>query len=176
MFALDPAKVLVVLVVALVVLGPDKLPRAARQLGAAWHQLRRWRAQLEEEVRGSFPDLPPAHTISQAVRSPLSFLDRLADAHEDGAAVPDPGAPAMGSAMASGAASPHDGSLAAGSAPWGAAAGGRDPDRPSLPEPGPVPPGGLWGPNRRPAVDPVPDVAAPGTRWRARPGADPSMN
>jgi sec-independent protein translocase protein TatB len=106
---LDPAKVLVVLVVALVVLGPDKLPRAARQLGAAWNQLRRWRSRLEEEVRGTFPDLPPASTIGEAVRSPLRFLDRLADEHDGsdpaggtpspaGAtpatrAVPDPGAP-----------------------------------------------------------------------------------
>lgn len=85
MLNLDPGKVLVVLLVALVVLGPDKLPRAARQAGAAWHQLRRWRARLEEEVRGSFPDLPAADTLTEVVRSPLRFLDRLADEHDAGA-------------------------------------------------------------------------------------------
>jgi len=84
---LDPAKLLVVLLVALVVLGPDKLPRAARQAGAAWSQLRQWRARLEEEVRGSFPDLPSTDTITQAVRSPLGFLDRLADGHVAGEGV-----------------------------------------------------------------------------------------
>ncbi|MDA8071063.1 MAG: twin-arginine translocase TatA/TatE family subunit [Actinomycetota bacterium] len=81
MLSLDPAKLLVVLLVALVVLGPDKLPRAARQAGAAWSQLRQWRTRLEEEVRGSFPDLPSTDVITQAVRSPLSFLDHLADGH-----------------------------------------------------------------------------------------------
>lgn len=115
MLSLDPAKVLVVLVVALVVLGPDKLPRAARQLGAAWSQLRQWRARLEAEVRGTFPDLPPAHTIGEAVRSPLRFLDRLADEHGDaeGVAVPDAGAPDAG-APAPGAAPAAGGPLADG--------------------------------------------------------------
>ena len=82
MLSLSPAKILVVLVIALIVLGPDKLPGLARQVGALWGDLRRWRARLETEVRDVFPDLPPAHEISQAVRSPLSFLNRLADDHE----------------------------------------------------------------------------------------------
>jgi sec-independent protein translocase protein TatB len=82
MLSLSPAKIVVVLVIALVVLGPDKLPGMAHQIGALWGDLRRWRARLETEVRDVFPDLPPAHEISQAVRSPLSFLNRLADDHE----------------------------------------------------------------------------------------------
>jgi sec-independent protein translocase protein TatB len=79
---LDPAKLLVVLIVALIVLGPDKLPSVARQAGAAWGELRRFRQRLESEVRGSFPDLPSTEQVAQAVRSPLAFLDQLADAHE----------------------------------------------------------------------------------------------
>lgn len=82
MLDLSPIKVLIVLVVALVVLGPDKLPQLARQLGAAWGDFRRWRARVESEVRGSFPDLPSTAKITDAVRSPLGFLDRLADEHE----------------------------------------------------------------------------------------------
>lgn len=82
---LDPAKLLVVLVIALIVLGPDKLPQVSRQLGAMWGDLRRWRARLENEMRDTFPDLPPTHEVVQAVRSPLAFLDRLADAHENSA-------------------------------------------------------------------------------------------
>lgn len=78
---LSPAKVLIILVVALVVLGPDKLPRVAKQIGALWGEFRRFREKLESDVRGSFPDLPSTDTITQAVRSPLSFLDNLADAH-----------------------------------------------------------------------------------------------
>jgi sec-independent protein translocase protein TatB len=79
---LDPAKLLVILIVALVVLGPDKLPGVARQMGAAWGEIRRFRERLETEVRGTFPDLPSTHQVAQAVRSPLAFLDQLADAHE----------------------------------------------------------------------------------------------
>ena len=78
---LSPAKLLVILVVGVIVLGPDKLPGVARQLGAAWHSFRRFRERLESEVRGSFPDLPPTDVITQAVRSPLVFLDGLADKH-----------------------------------------------------------------------------------------------
>jgi hypothetical protein len=54
----------------------------ARQIGAAWHDLRQWRTRIESEVRGTFPNLPPTHEVAQAVRSPLAFLDRLADEHE----------------------------------------------------------------------------------------------
>src|SRR5579875_1309107 len=86
MLSLSPAKILVVLVVALVVLGPEKLPEVARQMGAAWGDLRRLRHRLESEVRDVFPDLPPTHEVAQAVRSPLAFLDRLADEHERGTA------------------------------------------------------------------------------------------
>src|SRR5580658_2543504 len=82
MLSLSPAKLLVLLVIALIVLGPEKLPQMARQLGALWGDLRRFRTRLESDVRGAFPDLPPTHEVAQAVRSPLAFLDRLADEHE----------------------------------------------------------------------------------------------
>ena len=81
---LSPAKVLIILVVALVVLGPDKLPKVAKQIGALWGEFRKFRERLESDVRSSFPDLPSTDTITQAVRSPLSFLDNLADAHTRG--------------------------------------------------------------------------------------------
>jgi TatA/E family protein of Tat protein translocase len=80
---LSPAKLLVILVVALVVLGPDKLPKVARQIGGLWGDFRKFRERLETDVRGTFPDLPSTDTITQAVRSPLTFLDSLADAHGD---------------------------------------------------------------------------------------------
>jgi sec-independent protein translocase protein TatB len=78
---LSPAKVLVILVVALIVLGPDKLPKMAKQIGSLWGDFRKFRERLESDVRGNFPDLPSTDTIAQAVRSPLSFLDNLADSH-----------------------------------------------------------------------------------------------
>ena len=82
MLSLSPAKILVVLVIMLIVLGPDKLPGMARQIGATWHDFRTWRSKLETEVRGTFPDLPPTQEVARVVRSPLAFLDRLAAEHE----------------------------------------------------------------------------------------------
>ena len=78
---LSPAKILVVLVVAVIVLGPDKLPKVARQVGSLWGDFRRLRQRLESDVRGNFPDLPSTEKITQAVRSPITFLDSLADTH-----------------------------------------------------------------------------------------------
>ncbi len=81
---LSPAKLLVIVVIALVVLGPDKLPAVARQIGALWGDFSTFRHKLESEVRDTFPDLPSTDTITQAVRSPLSFLDTLAETHGPG--------------------------------------------------------------------------------------------
>lgn len=81
MTLLSPAKLLVVLVVAVIVLGPDKLPKVARQVGTLWGDFRRMRQRLETDVRGNFPDLPSTEKITQAVRSPITFLDSLADTH-----------------------------------------------------------------------------------------------
>lgn len=84
---LSPAKLLVILVVALIVLGPDKLPRVAKQIGGLWGDFRKFRDRLEADVRGTFPELPSSDKIARAVRSPLSFLDDLAasDSNENDA-------------------------------------------------------------------------------------------
>lgn len=81
MDVLSPAKLLVILVVALVALGPEKLPKVARQVGGLWGDFRKFRERLESEVRDTFPELPSTEAITQAVRSPISFLDTLADTH-----------------------------------------------------------------------------------------------
>jgi hypothetical protein len=62
---LDPAKLLVILVLALVVLGPERLPKAARQVGALWRDFTLWRERLEQEVRSAVPDLdlPPLPVV-----------------------------------------------------------------------------------------------------------------
>ncbi|MDE3085202.1 MAG: twin-arginine translocase TatA/TatE family subunit, partial [Acidobacteriota bacterium] len=100
MFTLSPWKIVVIVVVALLVLGPEKLPSVARQVGGFWGDFRRFRARLEDEVRGVFPDLPPSHEVARAVRSPLAYLNRLADEHEQQSAL---GAPAAADAGAGGA-------------------------------------------------------------------------
>ena len=52
-------EILVVLVVALVVLGPKRLPDAARQMGKAMAEFRRMSTGIQAEVRDVFNDPLP---------------------------------------------------------------------------------------------------------------------
>ncbi|MHB8438200.1 MAG: twin-arginine translocase TatA/TatE family subunit [Acidimicrobiales bacterium] len=79
MLFLSPEKLLIVLVVAVIVLGPDKLPKAARHAASLWRTLTSLRTRLETEARSAIPELPSFATITDAMRSPLAYLDRLAD-------------------------------------------------------------------------------------------------
>lgn len=90
---LDPGKLLVIGAVALVVVGPEQLPKVARTIGSLWHDFSRWRATLDEQVRGVFPDLPATHEIAAAVRSPVTLLDRWA---REAAAPTNPAEPPTG--------------------------------------------------------------------------------
>ena len=58
LFNLDPGKLLVIAVVAIILLGPDRLPRVAHQLGGAWRSFDEFRHRVESEVRSTMPDLP----------------------------------------------------------------------------------------------------------------------
>ena len=60
MGSIGPVEVLVVLVVALLVLGPQKLPDAARSVGRAIGEIRRYTAGFQNEMRDAFADPPPS--------------------------------------------------------------------------------------------------------------------
>ncbi len=83
MLSLNPEKLFIVLIVALVLLGPDKLPKVARQLGASWAKVREFQRRMEQEVRETMPNLPSTNEIARIARSPLSYLNSLADASDD---------------------------------------------------------------------------------------------
>ncbi|HUC04695.1 MAG TPA: twin-arginine translocase TatA/TatE family subunit [Acidimicrobiales bacterium] len=85
MFNLDPAKLLIIAVVAVILLGPDKLPQVARQAGAAWRTFNDFRHRMETEVRSTLPDLPSSHEIARLARSPTALLDRLSSMDTQGA-------------------------------------------------------------------------------------------
>ncbi len=59
MFNLSGMEVLVILVLALVVLGPDKLPEAARKVGRAMHEVRRMTSGFQAELRDAMHE--PLH-------------------------------------------------------------------------------------------------------------------
>lgn len=125
MLGLSPIRLLIIVVVALIVFGPDKLPEFARQAGAAWKTLRSLQERVESEIRQTVPDLPKTSDIARYARSPISLLNQLADKAVDeeearhraerGEEAPAP--------------------LVDGGAAYSAAAEGpvvRDPDRPSV--------------------------------------------
>src|ERR1700692_1427182 len=64
MFNVGPEKLLLLFIIALIVLGPSKLPDAARSLGRALGEFRRVSGRLQNEVRDALADpkdaLPPA--------------------------------------------------------------------------------------------------------------------
>jgi Sec-independent protein translocase protein TatA len=77
MLNLDPGKLLIIAVVAVILLGPDRLPAFARQVGGAWRTFTAYRHKMEQEVRSSMPDLPTSTEIARLARSPSALLDRL---------------------------------------------------------------------------------------------------
>ena len=64
-------------VVAIILLGPDRLPQVARQVGAAWRSFNEFRHRMEAEVRTTMPDLPPTTEIARLARSPSALLNKL---------------------------------------------------------------------------------------------------
>jgi Tat protein translocase TatB subunit len=95
MFNVGPGELLVIMLVALVVLGPDKLPDAARKMGNVMGELRRMSNGFQEEMRGAFDEVtrtpepsvePP--TTSAGPSSPAK-LESVADAEPD---LPEAGA------------------------------------------------------------------------------------
>jgi sec-independent protein translocase protein TatA len=49
--SLGPAEIMVILVVALIVLGPKRLPEAGRQVGKALAEVRKWSQGFQDEIR-----------------------------------------------------------------------------------------------------------------------------
>jgi sec-independent protein translocase protein TatB len=83
MLNLDPAKLLVIAVVAVILLGPDRLPQLARQVGEYWRTFNEYRHRMESQVRQSMPDLPSTAEITRLARSPSALLDHLSTMGSD---------------------------------------------------------------------------------------------
>lgn len=95
MLDLSPTKLIIIFVVAIVLLGPKRLPQVARQLGAAWAKARTYTQRIDAELRQTMPDLPSSRDIVRYARSPITLLNELADGPPGPATalVEDPAAP-----------------------------------------------------------------------------------
>jgi sec-independent protein translocase protein TatB len=89
MLNLDPGKLLVIAVVAIILLGPDRLPQVARQVGGAWRSFNEFRHRMETEVRSSMPDLPATSEIARLARSPSALLNHLSSMSSNEEAPPE---------------------------------------------------------------------------------------
>ena len=53
---IGPLEILVVLVVALVVFGPSKLPQLGRQVGRGYREFRKFQQGFRDDIEGAFGD------------------------------------------------------------------------------------------------------------------------
>jgi sec-independent protein translocase protein TatB len=156
MLNLDPAKLIVIAVVAIILLGPDRLPQVAKQVGAAWRSFNEFRHRMESEVRSTMPDLPPTSEIARLARSPSALLHHLStmsdqdDEQGDAAAATD----GVGAADGTGAAGTGNGAHA----PTGE--NGAVPDATAPPAPAPLASPAPLAPPIQP-VQPVPRAQPP---------------
>ena len=65
MFDLSPEKIILVGMIALVVLGPNRLPQAARSMGRMMAQLRRMSSSFQAEVRDAMAE--PTDAVNAVV-------------------------------------------------------------------------------------------------------------
>jgi sec-independent protein translocase protein TatB len=73
-FNLSGSEVIIILILALVILGPDKLPDAMRRAGRTWAELRKLSDGFQAEVRKGFEE--PTKEVKQAadaVRKAAAF-------------------------------------------------------------------------------------------------------
>jgi len=89
--SLGPEKIILILVVALIVFGPQRLPEIARQVGAAVRELRR----MQDTVRGELdqvlhPDYSPSTSPNAATGEIVSTDDTDHAALPPGPLPPEP--------------------------------------------------------------------------------------
>lgn len=73
MFNLQGGELLIILVLALVVLGPEKLPEAMRRIGRAYAELRRMGTGFTQEFRSAIDE--PMRDIRRTVEETTTTID-----------------------------------------------------------------------------------------------------
>ncbi|MGZ4729614.1 MAG: Sec-independent protein translocase subunit TatA/TatB, partial [Acidimicrobiales bacterium] len=96
MFNVGGGEILAILVIALIVLGPDKLPNAARQAGKYLNEFRRISSGFQDEIRGAMdlaaqPDPTPVKMEPAAPAEADSAAPDATTAGPDDSGPADPG-------------------------------------------------------------------------------------
>jgi sec-independent protein translocase protein TatB len=76
-FNLSGSEIIVILLLALVILGPEKLPEAMRKAGRAYSELRKMANSFQSEVRSALDEpLSELRGTADAIRDATSFTDK----------------------------------------------------------------------------------------------------
>jgi len=127
--SLGPAEILVVLVVALLVFGPNKMPEIAKQVGKGFREFRRVQQHLKSELRdvvAEFDSPSSAPTVEQQAVPMLPPKDDSPEASASDAPAPSLPQAETPAASAPAASAPAD-------APADAPSSTPEPDAPSEP-------------------------------------------
>ena len=92
--SLGPAEILVVLVIALLVFGPNKMPDIARQVGKGFREFRRVQQHLKSELRDVVSEFD-SPTDASAQQQPAPMLPPKDATPEDAAPAAEPTAPVI---------------------------------------------------------------------------------
>ena len=97
MLNVGPSELVVIFLVALLVLGPNKLPEAARQVGRVAAELRRLSSGFQDEVRKGFEE--PIREVRQTAATVRSAASGMAPSR---ASRPSPKSPTTASSFSRG--------------------------------------------------------------------------
>ena len=92
--SLGPAEILVVLVIALLVFGPDKMPEIAKQVGKGFREFRRVQQHLKSELRDVVSEFDSPSSTPSVEQQAVPMLPPKDDAPDQPAAPVAPVAPA----------------------------------------------------------------------------------
>jgi len=90
--SLGPAEILVILVVALLVFGPEKMPEIARQVGKGFREFKRVQQHLKSELRDVVSEFDSPSDAPTVTGDPVPMLPPK-DAGTDNGATPPQGSP-----------------------------------------------------------------------------------
>lgn len=109
MFNVTGGEVVLMLIVALVVLGPDKLPEMLRKVGRVYGEVRKMANGFQSEFRDAFEE--PIREFREAAES--AFQNPLSDATST-----EPSVPAISTVDPTPGPTPDDSASAAPGSPW----------------------------------------------------------
>ena len=75
MFGIDFSEIVVIMVVALIVLGPERLPKVARTMGQWWGRMQRYINRIKMDVSASM-ELEELREIERRVKAEKDALER----------------------------------------------------------------------------------------------------